>query len=83
MFYVRTDGGVSKRQQQFVQFAYSYVRNREEAEDIVMGLLLMYGSTGMSYRRIPNISALLLTAIKNRSLNHLQHWRYVCVPSSI
>ena len=43
----------SKRQQQFVQFAYSYVRNREEAEDIVMGLLLMYGSTGMSYRRIP------------------------------
>ena len=27
----------SKRQQQFVQFAYSYVRNREEAEDIVMG----------------------------------------------
>ena len=25
----------SKRQQQFVQFAYSYVRNREEAEDIV------------------------------------------------
>ena len=26
----------SKRQQQFVQFAYSYVRNREEAEDMCM-----------------------------------------------
>ena len=27
----------SKRQQQFIQFAYSYVRDKEEAEDIVMG----------------------------------------------
>ena len=25
----------SKRQQQFIQFAYSYVRDKEEAEDIV------------------------------------------------
>ena len=43
----------SKRQQQFVQFAYSYVRNREEAEDIVMGAFTNVWSTGMSYRRIP------------------------------
>ena len=27
----------NKRQQQFIQFACSYVRDREEAEDIVMG----------------------------------------------
>ena len=54
----------SKRQQQFVQFAYSYVRNREEAEDIVMGAF-----TNVWEHR----NALLLTAIKNRSLNHLQH----------
>ena len=57
----------SKRQQQFVQFAYSYVRNREEAEDIVMGAFTN------ELQEDTNISALLLTAIKNRSLNHLQH----------
>ena len=56
----------SKRQQQFVQFAYSYVRNREEAADIVMGAFT-------ELQEDTNISALLLTAIKNRSLNHLQH----------
>mgnify|MGYP000534440479 CR=1 FL=1 len=63
----------SKRQQQFVQFAYSYVRNREEAEDIVMGAFTNVWEHRNELREDTNISALLLTAIKNRSLNHLQH----------
>ena len=63
----------SKRQQQFVQFAYSYVRNREEAEDIVMGAFTNVWEHRNELQEDTNISALLLTAIKNRSLNHLQH----------
>ena len=64
----------SKRQQQFVQFAYSYVRNREEAEDIVMGAFTNVWEHRNELQEDTNISALLLTAIKNRSLNHLQHF---------
>ena len=63
----------SKRQQQFIQFAYSYVRDKEEAEDIVMGAFANVWEHRNELREDTNISALLLTAIKNRSLNHLQH----------
>ena len=63
----------SKRQQQFIQFAYSYVRDKEEAEDIVMGAFTNVWEHRNELREDTNISALLLTAIKNRSLNHLQH----------
>ena len=65
--------GFSKRQQQFIQFAYSYVRDKEEAEDIVMGAFANVWEHRNELREDTNISALLLTAIKNRSLNHLQH----------
>ena len=63
-----------QRQQQFIQFAYSYVRDKEEAEDIVMGACTNVWEHRNELREDTNISALLLTAIKNRSLNHLQHW---------
>ena len=63
----------SKRRQQFIQFAYSYVRDKEEAEDIVMGAFTNVWEHRNELREDTNISALLLTAIKNRSLNHLQH----------
>ena len=69
----------SKRQQQFVQFAYSYVRNREEAEDIVMGAFTNVWEHRNELQEDTNISALLLTAIKNRSLNHLQHLEVRCL----
>lgn len=55
----------SKRQQQFVQFAYSYVRNREEAEDIVMGAFTNVWEHRNELQEDTNISALLLTAIKS------------------
>lgn len=63
----------NKRQQQFIQFACSYVRDREEAEDIVMGAFTNVWEHRNELQEDTNISALLLTAIKNRSLNHLQH----------
>lgn len=62
-----------KRQQQFIQFAYSYVRDREEAEDIVMGAFTNVWERRNELQEDSDISALLLTAIKNRSLNYLQH----------
>lgn len=63
----------SKRQQQFIQFAYSYVRDRAEAEDIVMGAFTSVWEHRNELKEDTNIPALLLTAIKNRSLNYLQH----------
>ena len=73
----------SKRQQQFVQFAYSYVRNREEAEDIVMGAFTNVWEHRNELQEDTNISALLLTAIKSFIESICNTWRYVCVPSSI
>lgn len=61
------------RQQQFTQFAYSYVRDWEEAEDIVMSAFTTVWERHNELQEHTNIPALLLTAIKNRSLNYLQH----------
>ncbi|WP_455673174.1 RNA polymerase sigma-70 factor [Phocaeicola sp.] len=61
------------RQQQFIQFAYSYVRDRAEAEDIVMSAFTSVWEHRDGLQEHTNIPALLLTAIKNRSLNYLQH----------
>lgn len=61
------------RQQQFIQFAYSYVRDWAEAEDIVMGAFTTIWERHNELQEDTNIPALLLTAIKNRSLNYLQH----------
>lgn len=63
----------SKRQQQFIRFAYSYVRDMAEAEDIVMGAFTNVWERRSELQEGTNVSALLLTAIKNRSLNYLQH----------
>lgn len=61
------------KQQQFIQFAYSYVRDKEDAEDIVMSAFTTMWERRDELQEHINISALLLTAIKNRSLNYLQH----------
>lgn len=61
------------RQQQFIQFAFSYVRDRAEAEDIVMSAFTNVWEHRTELQEHTNIPALLLTAIKNRSLNYLQH----------
>ena len=62
-----------KRQKQFVQFAYSYVRDQAEAEDIVMSAFTTVWERRDALQEHTNISALLLTAVKNRSLNYIQH----------
>lgn len=53
----------SKRQQQFVQFAYSYVRNREEAE-ISGPQVFYYGSSEMSKKLAETIQAQLIVDLQ-------------------
>lgn len=62
-----------KHRQQLVRFACSYVRDREEAEDIVMGAFTQVWEHRKELQENTRLSALLLTAVKNRSLNYLQH----------
>lgn len=61
-----------KRRQQFIRFAYSYVRDKEEAEDIVVEAFANVWEHRHELQEDTNIPALLLTAIKNRSLNQLK-----------
>lgn len=62
-----------KKQERFILFAYSYVRDRQEAEDIVMNAFTTLLERREQLQNHPNISALLLTAIKNKSLNYIEH----------
>ncbi len=62
-----------KKQERFILFAYSYVRDRQEAEDIVMNAFTTLWEKKEQLQSHTNISALLLTAIKNRCLNHIEH----------
>ena len=62
-----------KKQERFILYAYSYVRDRHEAEDIVMNAFTTIWEKREQLQTHTNINALLLTAIKNRCLNHLEH----------
>lgn len=57
----------------FVRFAFSYVRDLALAEDIVMDALLIYWENKDKLEPNSNVPAYILTIIKNKSLNHLQH----------
>ncbi|MGL5979940.1 MAG: RNA polymerase sigma-70 factor [Phocaeicola sp.] len=63
----------TRRQKQFIQFSYSYVRDWEEAEDIVMNAFTTVWEKREELKDHGNLAALLLTAIKNLSLNHIRH----------
>ena len=62
-----------KKQERFISFAYSYLRDRQEAEDIVMNAFTTIWEKREQLQSHTNINALLLTAIKNRCLNHIEH----------
>ena len=59
----------------FVRFANSYVHDLPVAEDIVSDAFIYYWE---NRRRLPddtNVPAYILTAIKSKCLNHLEHIR--------
>ena len=60
-------------QTSFVNFAYTYVRDWNVAEDITAEAIIYYWENRNSLSGVANIPAYILTAIKHRSLNYLRH----------
>ena len=64
----------SKRiEKKFLTFAYSYLRDRAEAEDVLMESMITLWENRDRWEEDSNLHALLLTIIKNKSLNILEH----------
>lgn len=62
-----------ENQAKFISFAYSYVRDKATAEDILMESMVSLWENREKWEKNSNLHALLLTIIKNRSLNYLEH----------
>ena len=59
--------------QQFVAFANGYVRDMGQAEDFVSDAFETYWNTRSTLTNNANIPGYILTIIKNKCLNYLQH----------
>ena len=57
----------------FTQFAYSYIRDREVAEDIFSDAMIQYWTKRNELEADTNPRAYILTLIKHLSLNYLRH----------
>lgn len=62
-----------ENQEKFLAFAYSYLRDKEEAEDVLMESMIALWENRDHWEQDSNLHALLLTIIKNKSLNILEH----------
>lgn len=62
-----------ENQEKFVSFAYSYTRDKATAEDIFMESMISLWENRERWEKDSNMHALLLTIIKNKSLNFLEH----------
>ncbi len=60
-------------QARFVNFANTYVRDRNAAEDITTEALIYYWENRSTLFEVTNIPAYILTVIKHKSLNYLRH----------
>lgn len=63
----------NSNQERFIHFAYSYLRDRAEAEDVVMESMIALWENREKWDDKSNLKAILLTIIKNKSLNILAH----------
>lgn len=59
----------------FIHFAYSYVGDKMVAEDIVLESLMCYWETRSTLQSNSNIRSYVLTIVKNKCLNFLNHQR--------
>ncbi|MDR2918793.1 MAG: RNA polymerase sigma-70 factor [Tannerella sp.] len=59
----------------FTHFAYSYVGDKMAAEDIVLESLMSYWENRSTIHPDSNTRAYVLTIVKNRCLNYLNHQR--------
>lgn len=62
-----------ENQHRFLSFTYSYIRNKNNAEDILMEAVASLWENREKFEENSNIPALLLTIIKNKALNYLAH----------
>lgn len=62
-----------ENKERFISFAYSYVRNKSDAEDILMESMIALWEGRNNWNQDTNLHALLLTIVKNKSLNYLAH----------
>ncbi|MCS2590447.1 RNA polymerase sigma-70 factor [Bacteroides thetaiotaomicron] len=62
-----------ENQEKFLSFAYSYIRYRQEAEDILMESMITLWENRDKWEEDSNLHGLLLTIIKNKALNYLAH----------
>lgn len=62
-----------ENQEKFISFAYSYIRNRADAEDILMESMLALWENRDRWNEDTNLHGLLLTIIRNKALNYLAH----------
>lgn len=60
-------------QTRFVNFANTYVRDWDVAEDITTEALIYYWENRNTLSEVSNIPAYILAIIKNKSLNYLRH----------
>lgn len=57
----------------FVHFAYTYVRDWAVAEDLITEAFMYYWENRSSLESTTNLPAYILTTIKHKCLNYLQH----------
>lgn len=62
-------------QGRFIRFANSYVRDLAVAEDITVESLMYYWENRHTLPQDTNIPAYVLTTIKHKCINHLEHLR--------
>ncbi|MCD8092850.1 MAG: RNA polymerase sigma-70 factor [Bacteroides sp.] len=62
-----------ENQEKFLAFAYSYLRDKAEAEGVLMESMIVLWENRDRWEENSNLHALLLTIIKNKSLNLLEH----------
>lgn len=62
-----------ENQARFLSFAYSYIRDKAEAEDILMESMITLWENRDKWEKDSNLQALLLTIIKNKAFNYLAH----------
>ena len=60
-------------QGRFIRFANMYVRDTAVAEDFVIEALTYYWENRQTLKENSNIPAYILTIIKHKCINHLQH----------
>ena len=70
-------GFFEQNKEKFLSFAYSYIRNRADAEDLLMESMTALWENRDKWQEGANLHGLLLTIIKNKALTIWPMNKYV------